>query len=258
MINTIRADFYRLFHSKGFFITQFLLIAVVVLSVSMEALGSVGLNVGDISSPQDSFALQQWTSATTLTAMSSMASFLLYFCLPLFVMTIGFDLSRQTYKNVLTSGISRGHFFLSKQVTFLVMSLMQLIFYYGSAFLTAWAKNGLGTFEADYLTNFIRMFGIQFLCLNAIFSIGMLLLYLTFSNVAAVLAVVVSPLLIAAGTLALSKYDWLTYFNFQSLIDSAWIHAVPEYFWLKTALTAAGTVLICSVLSYEIFKKKEL
>lgn len=44
MINTIRADFYRLFYSKGFYITQLFLIVVIVLSIWTEALGSVGIS----------------------------------------------------------------------------------------------------------------------------------------------------------------------------------------------------------------------
>lgn len=43
MINAIRADFYRLLHTKGFFITQIALILIIIVSVFTQALGSSGV-----------------------------------------------------------------------------------------------------------------------------------------------------------------------------------------------------------------------
>ncbi len=257
MINTIRADFYRLFRSKGFFITQLALITTVIFSVASEAVGSINFQSNDPQLVNDSLNNLPWSATNALVTMSTMASFLFYFCLPLFVMTIGFDLTRKTYKTVLTAGVSRWHFFSSKYITFVVMSLMQFIFYYGLTFLTAWIKNGLGVVTEDFWWHFVQTFGIQFLCLTAIFGLATLAVYLTFSNVTAVLTVVLAPLILTAITI-FTNVEWFIHFNFQSLVDSAWTLEIANHFWLKTTFSALATILLTVSFAYVNFQKKEL
>lgn len=107
MIKAIQADFYRLLRSKGYWITQVAMLAFLTLTVYLQAIGGVGINT---ESPQEALSAVEamqamtWTSEVSLTLVTSMASMLIYFCLPLFVMIIGHDLTRKTYKNILTTG----------------------------------------------------------------------------------------------------------------------------------------------------------
>lgn len=257
MINTIRADSYRLFHSKGFYINQLLLIGLVVLSVGTEALGSVGISHDSLQQLQEQVTQAKWSGANTLIAMSTMSSFLMYFCLPLFVMTIGFDLSKKTLKNLISSGISRGEFFFSKYIVFLVTILMQFAFYYGLSFLTAAIKNGVGDFGVNYFENFFRTLGVQYLSINAIFAFGLLALYLCFSNIAAVLAVVILPIATGIITIIYSKVKVLQYISFQGSMDSAWL-SLPDNFWLNTMIAAVLVIICCGTLSLISFKKRDL
>ena len=64
----------------------------------------------------------KWDSYQTVIAMSTMAAYLIYFSLPLFVMILGYDLTKKTYKNQLAIGISRWYFFMSKYLIFLLIS----------------------------------------------------------------------------------------------------------------------------------------
>ena len=45
MIQTIRADFYRLFHSKGFWITEFVLLANILLGVLYKVTSRFGTSI---------------------------------------------------------------------------------------------------------------------------------------------------------------------------------------------------------------------
>ncbi|MGM0213837.1 ABC transporter permease [Enterococcus sp. AZ109] len=257
MVNTIRADFYRLFHSKGFYITQFVLITVVVLSVLTEGLATVGSNNEMLNSLQDQVKQAQWSGANTVVSMSTMASFLIYFCLPIFVMTIGYDLSRKTLKNLITSGVSRGKFFFSKYVVFLVMSLMQFVFYYGSTFISASLKSGVGTFGSDYFENLFRAILIQFISVQGIFAFGLLVLFLTFSNISAVLTVVLLPVVISIVSIINNEVEVFRYLSFQGNIDAAWLN-VPDYYWVKVAVTCFVVIFICCTVSVATFRKRDI
>ncbi|MBO1305291.1 ABC transporter permease [Enterococcus sp. 669A] len=257
MVNTIRADFYRLFHSKGFYVTQIILIAVVVLSVLTEGLVTVGSFSETLHSLQEQANQAQWSGANTVVAMSTMASFLIYFSLPIFIMTIGFDLSRKTLKNLVTSGVSRGKFFFSKYVVFLFMVLMQFVFYYGTLFITASLKSGVGTFGPDYFENLFRALIMQFISVQGIFAFGLLVLFLTFSNISAVLTVVLLPIFISLMSAIYSKVEVFRYLSFQGNIDAAWIN-VPDNYWLKVAVTCLVVIILCSTVSLASFRKRDI
>lgn len=122
MINAIRADFYRLLHTKGFFITQIALILIIIVSVFTQALGSAGVMTEQLKHLQSGALDLKWDSYQTVIAMSTMAAYLIYFSLPLFVMILGYDLTKKTYKNQLAIGISRWYFFMSKYLIFLLIS----------------------------------------------------------------------------------------------------------------------------------------
>ncbi len=259
MFNTLRADFYRLFRSRGFYITQIVLIFVVFLSVATEAVGTVGMQTEEISQLQATVVESTWTGVHALSAMSAMSSFVLYFCLPLLAMTIGFDLTRSTYKNLLTSGISRLNFFLSKYLVFVVASTCQLFFFYLITFLTASMKNGVGELETSFITNFLRTFSIQVLCLQAVFAIGILAMYLFHSNVSAVLTVIIFPLIISVLYMFFQEASFLQYISFQANMDIAWVEAIgPENYWLRVAVSCILFILTSLTISYQVFRRKNL
>lgn len=259
MFNTLRADFYRLFRSKGFYITQILLLLLVFLSVLTEAIGTMGVQIDELDQLQTTFDELTWTGAQVLSTMSTMSVFLLYFCLPLLTLTIGYDLTRSTNKNLLTSGVSRLNFFVSKYLVFVVFSIYQLFFYYAVAFLTASVKNGVGEFGNGFLTNFLRAFGIQVLCLHAVFAVAILVLYLLFSNVSAVITVVVFPLAISVMQMIFPKVSFFQYINFQTNMNAAWIETIgPENYWLKVAVSCILFIFVSLTISYQVFRRKNL
>lgn len=260
MIKAIQADFYRLLRSKGYWITQIAMLAFLTLTVYLQAIGGVGINT---ESPQEALSAVEamqamtWTSEVSLTLVTSMASMLIYFCLPLFVMIIGHDLTRKTYKNILTTGLSRISFFLSKFVVFMVIMACQFLLFYGWVCLIAGIKNGFGNLDADFVQHIFMTMGYQYLNMLAIFAISTLVMYLLYSNVSVVMATVILPLVLTITQMFL-KWKVLDYINFQTNIDQAFqIEASSELF-RNTMLGSLATIGLSLVIASYLFKKKSL
>ncbi|MDR0300072.1 MAG: ABC transporter permease subunit, partial [Streptococcaceae bacterium] len=143
MINMIRADFYRLLRSRGFWISQILFVTFFSFLIFAKSAGNAGIMRQEAVSIDDKL-VRTWTAANTMQAFSLMSSMVVFFLLASTMILIGTDLTHRTIKNQLTSGISRGTFFISKYLTFFILSFCQLIAFYGLAFVVGGLKNGWG------------------------------------------------------------------------------------------------------------------
>lgn len=260
MLNTIRADFYRLFRSKSFYITQLISLLIVVGSILAQKIGTVMEVTKNDSSAAPSALGQEdlvWTGVQSLQNLSIMSALVVYFCIALFVITIGYDLSRGMLKNMLTSGISRERFFVSKYIVFLLVTGFQFILYYGSAFVTGTLLHGVGDFSLDFLKDFLTGVGLQFLFLQAIFAIGICILYFTFTTVWAVLSIIVIPLVITIVSVLSSAFNWVTYFDFSTQMRQAMLEQ-PFDNITKLMSAALGTIIVLIGIAFYNFKKKEL
>ncbi|ANK62359.1 hypothetical protein AYR56_11065 [Loigolactobacillus backii] len=227
MFNMIRGDFYRLKHSKGFYITEFILIALVLSSVLTGTLGTIGARSDSIEEFQQ--AGGAWNAVKATKLMTSMCSFLIYLILPLFIMTTGFEFSRRSYKNPLSSGMTRLNYYLSKYSVFIVIVLLQVILYYGTVYVVTGIKNGFGIFTLNFGIKMAQAILLQLLLLLAIFSVSILVLFITFSTISAVVTTIIFPLLVNILHMIFIKVAWLKYFDFQGTIDSAYFtHFQPK------------------------------
>ncbi|RZI48710.1 ABC transporter permease [Lactococcus kimchii] len=255
MLNTIRADFYRLFRSKAFYITQLLLVILIVGTVASQKMATIMEVSKDKASLAD--ANPAWTGVQSVLNLSSMATFLVYFCLSLFVITIGYDLSRGMLKNMLTSGISRERFFISKYIVFLLVTAFQFVLYYGTTFIVASLLHGVGKISLDFLKLFSGGVALQFLLLQATFAIGICILYFTFATVWPVLGVIAIPFAIGVASFTLPKVDWLYQFAFSNQVAYAMVPQ-PTTEVVKLVGSAVGVLVILLGLAFYNFKKKEL
>ncbi|WP_130860087.1 hypothetical protein [Gracilibacillus phocaeensis] len=255
MINAIRADLYRLFHTKGFYITQVLLILFVVISILAQATGTVGVQSDETTELQS--LVNHWDSYRTFIAFSSMASFLVYFCLPLLVMIVGYDFVHQSYKNQLASGVSRFQYLGSKYVIFSVVAALQFIFYYTSAFFTAAAANGIGSMPDHFWVNALQTIGIQFIAFQSLFMIGLCILVITFSNISSIISIIIIPLVMNV-LYAVFNRQWLTYFDFQTGINQAWLRDIPDFSWFTFLICNIAVILIMAVTTHQVFRYKNL
>ncbi|MDR0300007.1 MAG: hypothetical protein LBI13_08045, partial [Streptococcaceae bacterium] len=152
-------------------------------------------------------------------------------------------------------------FFISKYLTFFILSFCQLIAFYGLAFVVGGLKNGWGDLTASFWSHFLSAFGIQLLSLQAIYALVLLELYLTFSKVLAVLtAAVASPILIPLF-LQLISYVWknqlLYSLDFQGNMTIAWVN-MPDHYWLKTIIASLIAIAVCLSLAFLSFRKRDL
>lgn len=259
-MRVIQADMYRLFRSKVFWITEILLMAFIFLTILFEQIGNVGVDVtisDEATAIQEAIQQIEWTSDVTMMMMSQVASTLIIMSLPMLVMIVGHDLTRKTYKNILTTGVSRLNYFLSKFLVFMLLLLIQCVIFYGVAFITSGVKNGFGEIDGEFWKTFLKMIGYQYVNMLAIFAVATFTLYLFMSNVWAVIVAFVFPTLISITYLIL-KWDAFKYVNFQTNIDQASMLVTQNNFMLQSL--SATVLIICSVLlfAYLMFKRKSL
>ena len=95
MLHTIQADFYRLFRSKGFWITEAILVLNILSGVIFGATGHVGVNT-ESKLPQ---ATEVWTGFKALTNYSSSISVTILFTIIVITLVLGTDLT-QTYTRI--------------------------------------------------------------------------------------------------------------------------------------------------------------
>ncbi|BAP86304.1 hypothetical protein LOOC260_117980 [Paucilactobacillus hokkaidonensis JCM 18461] len=256
MFNMIRGDAYQLRHSKGFYITEISLIILVLSSVLTGTLGSIGVRTEGLQKLQG--------PATTLNAigetqlMTCMGSFLIYLILPLFIMTTGSEFSHHSYKNLLSSGMTRINYFFSKYAVFIVIVLLQFIIFYATVYLSAGFKNGFGVPTDSFEIKIFQTIIFQLLLMTAIFSVSILILFTTFSTITAVIATIVFPIIVQIIHSIFIKAEWIKYFDFQSMIDGAYFSPLSAHEMVLYLFTTLGTIILCGLLSIYIFSQKNL
>ena len=150
MLHTIHADFYRLFRSKGFWISEILLALNIISGVLLGSTGHVGVETG---AKQAVKSASSWTGVGSLINYSSSISITVLFTLIVVSIILGVDLAQKLYKNNLTSGISRSGFFFAKATVIVAITLGQLLLSYGLAFVLGTLCNGLGTVPDHFVRN---------------------------------------------------------------------------------------------------------
>lgn len=259
MWNMIRGDAYRLRHSKGFYITEVVLIIIVITSVFTGSLGGVGVQNQALENFQNAgMANPTWNAVRATELMTTMVSFLIYLILPLFIMTTGFEFSRQSYKNLLASGMTRTNYFFSKYAVFIVIVFLQFVLYYATVYLGTGLKNGFGTLTTKFSAKISQTILLQLLFMIALFSISILVLFITFSTITAVVTTIILPILIQIIRQILSKVTWVKYFDFQSMLNGAYFTTLSTHALTMYLAAAFGTIIILGSLSIYIFKQKNL
>jgi ABC-2 type transport system permease protein len=229
------------------------MVLVVIPSLLTQTVGRVGVNVGD--DAEKVAATANWDGIHSLINFSGMSSFLIYFLISLFVVTIGQDLSKGLLKNLFSSGVSRSHFFLSKYLVFNVIALIQFVLYYALTFIVGSIVNGVGSGPANFLGRFIGAFAMQLLLLQAVFAVGLVILYLTFKPVWSVLTIIIFPLVVAIVG-SVMKLDWMKYLDFQGSMGSTF--SLPHKELIGLLISSCAVLIICVGASYTYFQKKDL
>ena len=251
MIHTIQADFYRLFRSKGFWITEFILFALMLMGATIGATGHL-MSVN--TTPQTEFPTKGWDGVQALINASSNGSNLVFLCIVLTCLVLGVDLIGKLYKNSLTVGVSRTEFFLAKSFVLASIAFLQLIASLVIAFIPATILNGFGTMPDGFIGNLLITIFLQFLCLLAWLSIVSFILYVSHSYLAVFIGYLVSSIILSVPMLIFPDIELLRYF----ILDFAYAMTTNSQSILYTITVCVVVILIFSLSGLTIFKKKSL
>ena len=215
MIHTIQADFYRLFRSKGFWITELVLFVLMLLGAIFGATG----HLMAIQTEEPDIPTQGWNGVQALINASSQGSNLVFLCIVLACLILGVDLIGKLYKNNLTVGVSRTEFFLAKAFVLTCIALSQVIICLVIAFIPSTILNGFGTMPDGFVGNLLVTISLQFLCLLAWLSIVSFILYVSHSYIAVFIGYFVSATLLSmqCSFFQISKFYHIYHCNLSML-----------------------------------------
>ena len=250
MIHTIQADFYRLFRSKGFWITEFILFVLLLMGATIGATG----HLMSVQTAPPETPTHGWDGIQALINASSNDSNLIFLCIILTCLVLGVDLIGKLYKNSLTVGVSRTEFFLAKFFVLASIALLQLITSLVIAFIPATLLNGLGTMPDGFVTNLLLTISLQFLCLLAWLSIISFILYLTHSYLAVFIGYLISSIILSMPMFIFPDIEILRYLN----LNFAYAMTSNSQSILYTITVCVVVILIFSLSGLTIFKKKSL
>ena len=250
MIHTIQADFYRLFRSKGFWITEFILFVLMLLGATIGATG----HLMSVQTAPPETPTHGWNGIEALINASSNGSNLVFLCIVLTCLVLGVDLIGKLYKNSLTVGVSRTEFFLAKSFVLASIALLQLIASLVIAFIPATILNGFGTMPDGFIGNLLITISLQFLCLLAWLSIVSFILYLTHSYLAEFIGYLISSIILSTPMLLFPDIEILRYL----ILDFAYAITSNSQSILYTITVCVTVILFFSFSGLIIFKKKSL
>ena len=252
MIHTIQADFYRLFRSKGFWITEIVLFALMLMGATIGATGHL-MSV-DTTPPESEIPTQGWNGVQALINASSQGSNLVFLCIIITCLVLGVDLIGNLYKNSLTVGVSRTEFFLAKAFVLACIALLQVIISLVIAFIPATILNGFGTMPDGFIGNLLITIFLQFLCLLAWLSIVSFILYVSHSYIAVFIGYFVSSILLSMPMLLFPNIKILPYLSLQFFYAMT---ANSESIFYTLIVTLA-VIVIFNLSGLAVFKKKSL
>ena len=250
MIHTIQADFYRLFRSKGFWITEFILFVLLLMGATIGATG----HLMAIQTEEPEIPTHGWYGVQALMNASSQDSNIIFLCIVLACLVLGVDLIGKLYKNNLTVGVSRTEFFLTKTFVLASIAFLQLIVSLVIAFIPATILNGLGTIPDGFIGNLLITIFLQFLCLLAWLSIVSFILYLSHSYIAVFIGYFVSSILLSMPMHLFPNIKILPYL----LLRFAYAMTANSESIFYTLIVTLAVIVIFNIGGLTVFKKKSL
>lgn len=251
MIRLMKADIYRLLHTKGFFATGLAVMAYAIIQVITETSGGVGINQ-DLMSP----AGADLKSAVNAAIFSS--SILVYIFIGLFVMIIGYEFSQKNYKNSLTAGLSRFQFVFAKYLSEVIYLTLFILIYFLTVIVTAYVK--FGNTQSDFLSLIMEVLflAVAFgLLISVVFSLATMLLISMGSLIVGSVFIVFYPLIIQIAY-SLTSWEQLKYFDFLGFVQILATGQLTFEEIIPYVIVSAVVTILALMGSALVIRKKEL
>ena len=252
MMDFIRADFYRLMRSKGFWITEFLLFCAIISTTFFQANIHFGANISRNEAATQ--ALGKLTGLQALDYFAGNTDSLLLFTIIGISMVLGVDLSRKLYKNCLSYGISKLIYYFSKFFVCVSIAAFHFLMILSISFVTASLSNGIGSAPSSFLSQLGTALFIQFLSTVTWIAIISFVLYASHSIVSSFLTFFFGGTLLTIPLIFYPDNEWLLYltmhFNTAMAADSGAV--------VKAILTVVTITLLFLGGGLMVFKKKDL
>lgn len=255
MLNFIKADFYRLIHTKSFWIAEAIITVMAFISVVSVANLVVQVNGA---APDSS---QEVASALTgYAAISqSLSSILMYYTLPLIILVLGSEYSKGTLKNVITTGISRTGYFIGKFLSFAAVLLFQILWIVLISFVVGTISGGTGFSEASAISNVIYYIFGMWIILLAISTVTLLALYLTKNTAVSVIVSIVWPLVITMAHMFKGDWEIFSYLDFGSALDQVTATTLATMSDLQPIFISAVVIMVLFLgMTNFYFNKQDL
>lgn len=253
MLNFIRADLYRLSRSKSFWITEGIILLLVILSVVSN--GSVGVTLGD--STQTAGGLTEMTGF--LAIRTSLSSMLLYYSLPLVMQVLGSEYTKGTMKNIITVGVSKPAYLFGKFLVYALVLVLQIVAICVVSFVAGTVIGGIGYNDLSQIENLLYYFVSFVLILLATSSFAVLVLYLTKNTAVSVLATIFIPMAFAIARISLPNWKFLEYLDFQGGLEMVTMTTFQTWETVQPIfLGSLISLLLCLLAAHLVFKRQEL
>ncbi|MCL2572197.1 MAG: ABC transporter permease [Defluviitaleaceae bacterium] len=264
MMNMIRADMYRIIRGKGMYITFAVLIVLNILVIGQGL--HVGINYGYM---QDSVGVEapnlynSWHSAATV-LYNNMNS-IIFFLLPIVIMSAGAMFANRTVKNDIAWGMSRTRLYLSKLLLAVGLSVILVVFYMLSGMIIAIILRGFdGSVPSGYWQNLFQTVGSQLLVMLGATSLGIFMVF-TFKRSSAVIAAYIALCLIpsmiimmlsetvAPGIIRLMDFDLMF-----SIVRLGSFSQLDTHVILSALGVGAAYIAVCTIGGIALFKRAEI
>lgn len=252
MIDFIRADFYRLMRSKGFWITEFLLFCVIFSATFFQANIHFGANISRNAAASQS--LGKLTGLQALDYFAGNTDSLLFFTIIIISMVLGVDLSRKLYKNCLSYGISKLSYYFSKFFVCVSIAAFHFLLILSISFMTASLSNGIGSAPSHFWSQLGAALFVHFLCTIAWIAIISFVLYASHSIVSSFLTYLIGGSLLSIPLIFFPDNERLLYltlrFNTAMAADGGTV--------IRAILTTMAVTSLFLSSGLLVFKKKNL
>lgn len=226
MINLLRADIYRVFRTRGYWILQ--------------SIAAFFYFIEFIDRPYREGAK---SVASMIQKGSLVGNELLFITLPLVAFILAVDFSKGTLKNNITIGLSRTQYFWAKMVTFGVFLLLQILFCNACSLLAFSIFGGIGNITTAHVMKLLYLIFVAWMM-----EMGTAVITFVIFTVSKSLALTISSSIVL--TMGLFMYHVMNHADYMNYIDfvSGYAHATSTSFAhpgaVQPALIGAAAVIV--------------